>query len=387
MLSQNLVRNAFRRIAESRRWSWLIKPGEFIVPNLYNTGVVALNIGSSLVTGSGTAWTQAMVGQQFRCGTTGPIYDIQQVLSGTQLLLNQPWAFTQSFTATPYQIYQCYFTPPSDFHAFTTLWDPNYNWQLNLNIDQRQINAYDAQRANFQQAYVVSFRDYALGYQGNVSQPLQIIGTGNAPALMGNTSYTAPANGLYAIKVTTGGAAGTATFTWSFNGGAMSGNVTTDGVIGNPLSNGVGIYWPVGFTFNINDIFIVQATPQATTGLPRYELWPHNQSPYVYPFLYESRPPDLDDPGATLPLYIRGDVLMEAALGDLARWPGTAEQPNPYFNLPLAQVQQGRVDKMIMELERQDDEVYVQSVSYDISQLPFAPLPWGDSNWLQSHAV
>lgn len=387
VLAQNLVKNAFRRIAESARWSWLIKPGQFIVPQLYNAGTVSVNIGSTFVTGVGTTWTQAMVGQQFRIGQVAPIYDIQQVLSTTQLLLNQPWASINNLSGVAYQIYQCYFQAPADFHAFTTLWDPLYNWQLNLNVDQRMINAYDAQRANFQQAYVVSFRDYATGYQGTVSPPLHIIGSGASPAIAGNSNYVAPASGVYAIQVGTGGQAGTATFTWSFNGGPFSGSIVTDGIVGNTLSNGVAIYWPVGLVFGAGDIFIIQATPQTTTGLPRFELWPHNQTAYVYPFMYESRPPDLDDPNATLPVYIRGDVLMEAALADLARWPGTAEQPNPYFNLPLAQVQQSRVDRMIMELERQDDEVYVQSVSYSIGQLPFAPLPWGGSQWLQSHAV
>lgn len=286
LFAQNSVRNAFRRVYERRRWSWLVKPSQFIVPGLTNAGTVDVTINSTLVTGHGTSWTSALVGQQFRVGVTAPIYDIAAVNSTTSLTLSQPFAFTQSFTGIGYQIYQAFFTVPSDFHAFVSLWDPNFNWQLNLNIDQREINAYDAQRANFQQAYVVSFRDY-------------------------NQTQSPP--------------------------------------------------------------------------LPRYELWPHVQIAYVYPFLYESRPADISDSGATLPRYVRGDVLMEMALEDCARYPGTNDLPNPYFNMNLAISQAGRAEKMIQELERQDDEVYVQMASYGIGQLPYAPLPWGDSRWLQSH--
>ena len=290
LFAQDLVKNAYRRLWKRRRWSWLIKTNQFIVPQLINTGTVSVTIGSTTVVGVGTSFNSSMVGLQFRVATTGPIYDIAAVTNSTHLTLSLPWGFTQSLTNVGYQIYRCFFVPPTDFHAFVTLWDPNYNWQLNLNIDQRTINAYDAQRANFQQAYVVSFRDYALDANSNPT-------------------------------------------------------------------------------------------------VPRYELWPHNQSQYVYPFQYEIQPPDVSVSGVVLPQYITGDVLMEMAMEDVARWPGTIEKPNPYFNIPLANDQRNKVEKMLFDVERQDDETYVQSVQYDISQLPFAPLPWGDSNWLQAHAI
>ncbi len=297
-LAQNLVRNTFRRIYERRRWSWLIKTSQFDVPLLVNNGTVAMTIGSPLVVGSGTTFTPEMVGLQFRIGVSAPIYDIQQVLSPTQLLLSQSWSFTQSYTAIGYQIYRCYFTPPSDFHAFVTLWDPNYNWQLNLNIDQREINAYDSQRANFQQAYVVSFRDYSASYQGTLSGPLQIVGSGSVPGITGDSSYVSPANGVYAIQISQTGDSGTAQFTWSFNGGAFSSAIVSS-EFGNSLSNGLSIFFPTGANYVSGDIFIIQAQTVSNAGIPRYELWPHNQVQYVYPFQYESRPLDLTDPNAT----------------------------------------------------------------------------------------
>jgi hypothetical protein len=116
-------------------------------------------------------------------------------------------------------------------------------------------------------------------------------------------------------------------------------------------------------------------------------MWPHQKAAYVYPFLYEQRPADLSDSGATLPRYIRGDVLLEMGLASLARWPGAdAEKPNPYFSPQLAGIHEARADRMILELERQDDEVYENDLTYKLSSMPFAT-PFGDSAWLQSHDV
>ena len=121
--------------------------------------------------------------------------------------------------------------------------------------------------------------------------------------------------------------------------------------------------------------------------VPMYEIWPHQRAQYVYPYLYISRPPDLSDPGASLPRYIRGDVLLEGALGQAARWPGAAkDQPNPYFNLALAMQHDQRFTKMIQDLARTDDEIFENDVMYQsVSAMPYASIAWGDARFLQSH--
>ena len=100
-----------------------------------------------------------MVGSQFRIGTATPIYTITQYDSATQIELQFPWGGTTQTTG--YRIYLCYLTPPSDFHAFISVWDPNFNWQLRLNIQQEEINSWDAQRANTGQAYLLASYDYS----------------------------------------------------------------------------------------------------------------------------------------------------------------------------------------------------------------------------------
>ena len=124
-----------------------------------------------------------------------------------------------------------------------------------------------------------------------------------------------------------------------------------------------------------------------TPPMPRFEIWPHQMSQYVYPYMYISRPPDLSDPGASLPRQIRGDVLLELALADAARWPGPSKDaPNPYFNLPLSMQHEARAQAMIRELERTDDEQMENEVSYlSLSAMPFASISHGDARFLQSH--
>ena len=213
-LAQDFVRNAFRRLYEKRRWSWKIKFGQFIAPAIYNTGTVTVTLNSTTVTGSGTTFTAAMVGRQFRIGLAAPVYTIAQFVSATQIELDQVWG-SDSASGAAYSIYQCFFTVPSDFHQFTTLWDPSFNWQLFLNVNQSEINIWDAQRASVGNSYCVSFRDYSSSQVGVVEQPIQVDGSGPDP-ISGGT-YVGPSNAIFTVEITTGGASGTAVFRWKKN--------------------------------------------------------------------------------------------------------------------------------------------------------------------------
>ena len=289
-LAKDWVRNSFRQVAERRSWSWLVKFGQFSLPAQTATGTATCVTATSTVTGIGTSWATTWIGQQFRVGVVSPIYTITAVDAGAQTLtLDSPWGGA-SVTSVPYQIYQAFVTAPADFHHFVTLWDVALNWQLHLNVQQKELNYRDAQRANIGQSYCVSERDY----------------------------------------------------------------------VANPSD-------PTG--------------PQ----LPRFELWPHRVSQYVYPYYYVSRAADLEDTGATLPRYIRGDILLEMSLAQCARWPGTTEQPNPYFNIQLAREHDVVAETQIQRLEIQDDEVMAQDLEYAVN-LPFSPWPL-DAQWMQKHAV
>jgi hypothetical protein len=291
LLAKQWVSHAFRRIAERRLWSWLIKQDQFLIPQAYTTGTVNCTRGNSTVTGIGTNWllgpTTSIVGQQFRIGTQAPIYTIASVTDGTTLVLDIPWGF-DSQSSVGYEIYQPYVPVPTDFLSFVSVIDPRFNWQLNLNYTSIEIDRVDPQRSNRGNAYAITNRDYFV---------------------------------------------------------------------------------PVGQTIPV----------------PRYELWPHQRNQYVYPYMYISRPVDLEDAGATLPRYIRGDVLLDMALAEAARWPGPSpDKPNPFFNLTMAAMYDKKTEMMIAEMERQDDEIYEMDAMYQLAQYPYAPYPM-DSAWLQKH--
>jgi hypothetical protein len=150
---------AFRKLWDRRLWSWQIGQGQFIMNAVYGTGNVDVSLGSFTVTGHGTIFTAAMAGRQFRTGTQSPIYTIATFVDPTHITLTQPWGGATAL-AQNFSIYNAYVTVPTDFEKFLTLWDPLMNWQLQLNVNQVELNMWDAQRANTGTAYCVSFRDY-----------------------------------------------------------------------------------------------------------------------------------------------------------------------------------------------------------------------------------
>jgi len=294
-MAQDWVRWAFREVIEKQKWSWSIKPSQFVIPNMVSAGTATVTNNSNQVTGTGTSWSASLIGQQFRTSNLTPIYTITNVV-GQTLTLDNVWGDTTAVN-TGYKIYLAYVIPPLDFHAFISVFDPRFSWQLWTTVKQDALNMYDAQRASQGTPYVVADLDYT--------------------------------------------------------------NLALGGATINPP-------------------------------IPRFEIWPHIQSAYVIPFLYEARYPDLDDAGATLPRFITGDVLLEGALAQVTRWPGPdREHPNPAFNLALSKMHTDLFDKKVKELQRQDEEVYMRDVYYESGPVwPMAPLPFPiNSSYLQLHAI
>lgn len=75
----------------------------------------------------------------------------------------------------------------------------------------------------------------------------------------------------------------------------------------------------------------------ATLGRIRYEYWPRPTANRSYPFYYFKQGADLpEDFAFSGALSEGGNVLQTGALAQCAKWPGTADKPNPYFNMGLA---------------------------------------------------
>jgi hypothetical protein len=388
-LSQDLIRDAFNQLAERRQWSWLMKTNSFYPPTYLNPGTVATLPGTPLITGTSTNFTADLVGKQIRIGSLGgasyPTYTITQVTSTTTLVMDRNWVGA-TISSQQYQLFQCYFPMPDDFQYFYSVTSPTNNYRLNHNATEAEFDSYDPQRSQSGISFALAFYDYTQNYVGLIAPALQVRGSGPSPVSTTTDGYSYPAGSIYTVTIQTGGIVGTATFGWKQDSGTTSGT----GILssGSPinLSNGVQVYFPAG-TYVSGDIWVIQCTTDQVSGVPRYELWPRPiGASFVYPFLYAKKLPALTDDQPQLPEFVarRGDILLEMALTNLALWPGTANQPNPYHDVATSNVHRITSEKMIYELEKKDDDTGIKDLMY--AGLPFMG-PWRDGSWLQTHAL
>lgn len=135
-------------------------------------------------------------------------------------------------------------------------------------------------------------------------------------------------------------------------------------------------------------MFDIATETTSATRRPQYEAWPYAATNQTLYYIYLIEGGDLisaDD----VPIWpIRTDAIVAGALADVARWPGTTENPNPYFNRPeyWKAYETEYEDKMI-EIERQDEDVYMTQLEmYPMFGFPLAPYTFSAA-YLQSHAV
>lgn len=388
-LAQQFVRARFRDIRRKRLWSWRVGQSQIVTPNAYTTGLASATVGSNVITGTNTVWTPTHVGLQFRLGAIAPIYTVVQVNSNTQLLLDQPFGGVQPSSATGYQLFMGYITPPADFQDFISIKDVLNNYRLTLHLSQEFVDSVDAQRAQTGNPYgVVDFRYSTSPTVGSVSPLMVAVGSNNDASPLTSGTYTGRTDSLIIITITTGGDSGVAAFTWAKDNGTPN-----PGIVSTPqpfaLQEGVNIQFPSGFNYVQGDVFVCKVRPGFTTSVPQYELWPYSMNQRVYPFLYDKRFPDIDDPTGLVPPFIDADVLVKGALADVCRWKGSDSRTNTMYGLDTAMSFEKEFQAKVAELEREDDEVYETDVRYQMdtySMLQCAPFPYG-ANWAQSHGV
>lgn len=386
-LCQDLIRDAFQQLVERRMWSWLIGSGAFMPPVIAAPGTVTIAAGGAVVTGIGTAFSAALVGKQIVIGGASyfPTYTVVQVGSAASLVLDRPWVGPDQANVT-YTLYQCYFAMPDDFQHFYSVTSPANNYRLNHNATQAEIDSYDPQRSQSGDSYALAFLDYTRNTQGRVGDTIRAKGVGAAPVFTTANGYSYPQDSVYVVEISTSGASGTATFRWEQTPGIAQGTGLLTSASPVDLASGVQVYFPVG-GYVAGDVFVTVAKTDATSGVPRYELWPRPVGVNrVYSYLYAKKLPALTDEDPALPPFIarRGDVLVEMALAPLALWPGTANQPNSYRDPQVAQMHAAKAERLIYELEKKDDDTAIRDLAY--AELPYMG-PWRDGSWLQSHAV
>jgi hypothetical protein len=146
-MAKRFIQNSYRRIVDSRNFYGMLVKGQVNVPNATTIGTVAVFNGSNNVTGTGTAWANSLIGQQFRIGFSTPIYTIVNVLSATVLVLDLPWGGpTQA--SLGYQIFQSIVSFGGNIKRILAAVNQIQGYRLALNIPQEVLNIYDTWRTN-----------------------------------------------------------------------------------------------------------------------------------------------------------------------------------------------------------------------------------------------
>src|ERR1035437_1254450 len=134
-----------RKVYDRRTWFGLMVRGQIPCVGQVVGGTVNITNGSPIVVGTGTNWTYAVTGRQFRIGYNTDRYTITQLDVATQTLtLEMPWAGT-TYTGAGYTIVQAFFEIPNIkyIHSAKNL---IMAWRLRLDLNQQSLDKLDPWR-------------------------------------------------------------------------------------------------------------------------------------------------------------------------------------------------------------------------------------------------
>jgi hypothetical protein len=134
--------------------------------------------------------------------------------------------------------------------------------------------------------------------------------------------------------------------------------------------------------------YVLAAVPPGSTatGFPRYEIYPRPPGEASYPYRYIRRPAELSA-NSDVPLYpIRPETLRYGALAEIAKWPGTSDRPNPYFDTNIFAENEAAFQESVGRDNRIDQEINPTDLSYEPVSTGFPSFPWSAS-FIQSHPL
>jgi hypothetical protein len=166
-LSKIIVNRAWKDVRDSRFWSFLIGYTVLEAPGIITAGSVSVIQYATTVTLDATA-SAAVTGlsnplltlRQFR-QASGAIYNIIAadftVPAAVVLTIDQPYIEASNATAS-YQIYRCYYTPPSsDFKKWASVQCPAQAYTFrSVAWTRKEIDRLDPQRASQGQPYYMA---------------------------------------------------------------------------------------------------------------------------------------------------------------------------------------------------------------------------------------
>lgn len=124
-------------------------------------------------------------------------------------------------------------------------------------------------------------------------------------------------------------------------------------------------------------------------GRVTYEAWPYPTAAGSYILRYFIRTDALDDDAVFQGvLATHTHALEKGALAEAAKWPGTANQKNPYFNLALATKLENEFQTAYRQLNVMDDDQYLMDLQQvDLSKFGLAALSADTTLMRQSDAT
>lgn len=142
-----LLNDSLRTCIDRKTWYGLFVKGQVIAPQAVTQGQVSVTLGSNLVQGTGTAWTDSVIGQQFRIGYSNPIYSITDVDTVNQILtLELPWGSPSVLSG--YFIAQNYFNFGPNVKYVKTMLNMQMGIKFSLHATQDTLNTLDPWRQN-----------------------------------------------------------------------------------------------------------------------------------------------------------------------------------------------------------------------------------------------
>ena len=155
-LAQTIINRAWVDIQKARFWSFLRGTTTLLVPNMIDTGTVAVTQFSNTVQCDATtmallnAETNPLITtRQFRTGFGNPIYSIWGYDATTGIItLDRP--FTEpTNAASAYVVYRCYYTVPcADFKKWETVTNMVDPYPLSLSHTRQELERIDPQRSS-----------------------------------------------------------------------------------------------------------------------------------------------------------------------------------------------------------------------------------------------
>lgn len=130
---------------------------------------------------------------------------------------------------------------------------------------------------------------------------------------------------------------------------------------------------------------VLAQMPPDPNGAYQVELWPVPNIVQSLPFIAVVQPPNLVADTDAMPPYIRTDIITKFGRADALVYRGP--KLNQYYDAAESNRLRGEAEMELQHLAQADENLYRQSLIYEIESMRLAPEPGLDSNWAINHGV